>query len=145
MNNRNENDINVNHQQADNEELENQLENLTQTLQALNLQQRELRRRSDRVQASIRHIRNEQRRRSTTTNGATRVRRDHHNDKIEIGDYVNFLTRGRFSSRGGTITQVSHLRFVTARDSSGRLINREPVNVEIVRKHNENHDRRRRL
>ena len=121
------------------QELEQQLEQLTGTLQNLTLQQQQLRRQSDRVQANIRQIQLERRRRALPE-----VRTDSHGDPIDIGDYVNFLTRGRFNSNRGTITQISHRRFVSARDSSGRIINREPSNVEIVRKHNESHDRRRR-
>ena len=70
---------------------------------------------------------------------------DRHGDKLDMGDYVNFLTVGKFNTRGGTVTGISNVRFVSARDSEGRIINREPANVEIVRKFDEDHDRRERL
>ena len=115
--NRNNNENQRN--QGTNQQLETDLDKLTENLQQLNLQQRQLRRRLEQVENKIREIQREQRRRT----GATEIRRDRHNDQINIGDYVNFLTRGRFRSRGRTITQISHLRFVSARDSSGRVIN----------------------
>ena len=127
-------------------ELEQQLNELTITLTGLNIQQRELRRQSSEVQQRIRSLQTEQRRRSKGPPvRRTRVRRDSHNEVLDVGDYVNFLTRGRYRSRGGTITDLKHSRFVTARDSEGRLINREPGNVEIVRKFDQDHDQRRRL
>ena len=114
----------------DNENLDTELNQLTETLRALNIQQRQLRRQSDRVQLRIRNIEREQRRRTNIfVEPAVPIRRDRHGDILDIGDYVNFLTR---------------VRFITARDRSGRLINREPSNVEIVRKYNEDDDRRQR-
>ena len=129
----------------DNENLDTELNQLTETLRALNIQQRQLRRQSDRVQLRIRNIEREQRRRTNIfVEPAVPIRRDRHGDILDMGDYVNFLTRGRFNSRAGTVTQITNVRFITARDRSGRLINREPSNVEIVRKYNEDDDRRQR-
>ena len=128
-----------------NDDLDNELTQLTQTLENLNIQQNNIRRQSLRVERRIERIRNEQRRRTLTTFARTVTRRDSHGDILDIGDYVNFLTRGKYRSRGGTITSISNVRFVSARDSSGRIINREPANVEIVRKFDEDHDRRPRL
>ena len=132
-------------QDNQNEQLENEIDQLTQTLRDLNVQEQRIRRQSDRVQRQLRDLQREQRRRSTPTHRRAVERRDRQGDIIDFGDYVNFLTSGRFRSRGGVITQISNVRFVSARDSSGRIINREPANVEIVRKFNESHDRRRRL
>ena len=143
MNRENNNDIT---NETTDEELEHQLNELRITLTGLNIQQRQIRRQSTEIQQQIRSLQTEQRRRSAEPAVVRRrVRRDRHGDEIEVGDYVNFLTRGRHPSRGGTITQISHSRFVTATDSEQRSINREPTNVEIVRKHNQDHDQRRRL
>ena len=131
--------------QENNQQLEEELNELTINLLDLSIQQRELRTRSQRIEQRINRIRTEQRRRSRTGETGTLVRRDRHGDQIDIGDYVNFLTTGRHNSRGGTITQISHHRFVSARDARSRIVNREPNNVEVVRKFNEHHDRRRRL
>ena len=127
----------------DERELEDQLNNLTNNLQRLNIQQQRLRRESLEIEQQIQEIHLRRARRASTFLQV--VRRDQHGDALDIRDYVNFLTRGRFSSRGGTITGISHRRFVTAQDQTGRLINQEPANVEIVRKYNEDHDRRDRL
>ena len=140
----NEGDNNTNNNNnANNQQLEGELHQLTQTLLNLNIQEQRIRRQSNQVERQIRDLQQEHRRRSTTTRRV--VRRDRHGDIIDFGDYVNFLTTGKFRTRGGTITQISNVRFVSARDSTGRIINREPANVEIVRKYYEDHDRRRRL
>ena len=127
----------------DEHELDDQLNSLTDTLQRLNIQERRIRRESSEIRQQIQRIQQQRARRASAFLQV--VRRDRHGDTLDIGDYVNFLTRGRFSTRGGTITGKSNRRFVTAQDSTGRLINREPANVEIVRKYNETHDRRDRL
>ena len=135
----NENIIN----ETTDQEIEEQLNELTLTLTGLNIQQREIRRQSTQIQQQINTLQTEQRRRSAEpTVIRQRVRQDRHGEEIEIGDYVNFLTRGRNSTRGGTISQINHARFVTAIDNNKKPINREPANVEIVRKHNQNHDQR---
>ena len=127
----------------DEHELDDQLNSLTNTLQRLNIQERRIRRESSEIRQQIQRIQQQRARRASAFLQV--VRRDRQGDTLDIGDYVNFLTRGRFSTRGGTITGISNRRFVTAQDSTGRLINREPANVEIVRKYNETHDRRDRL
>lgn len=134
----------ANQQQIDNQQLEQELNELTLTLTELNLQQRVLRRQSLEVQQQIQRLNRQRNTRRTTNIGRRTARRDRHGDNIDIGDYVNFLTAGRFNTRSGTITQISHRRYVSARDNEGRVINREPANVEIVRKYNEENDRRRR-
>ena len=133
--------------QNDNVDLNNELDRLTAALENITIEQRRLRRRSDEIQNRIRNIQLQQRGRTTVTANQQRSEEylDRHGDEIEIGDYVNFLTSGRFKSRAGTVTQINRTRFISARDKSGRIINREPANVEIVRKHNEQHDRRRRF
>ena len=142
----NQQQANENENNGTDQQLEEQLEELTTTLENLQLQREQLRRQSDRVEASITRIRREQQRRSLpAVLPPANIRRDRHGDQIDIGDYINFLTTSRFNSHGGTVTGISHRRFVSARDRRGRIINREPTNVEIVRKYFEHHDRRRRL
>ena len=134
------------HEEQD-DTLNDELEQLTQTLQILNIRERRIRRQSSEIQRRIQNIQQARRRRSAPALPASvqrERRRDRHNEAIDVGDYVNFLTSGRNSTRSGTITQISHRRFVSARDRTGRIINREPSNVEIVRKYNSDHDQRRR-
>ena len=130
-----------------NDQLQSELDELAETLKNLNLEQQRIRIQTNQVQRRIRDLELEQRGAPTSITQAEqrRSRRDRHRDPLDIGDYVNFLTRGRFNSRSGTVTQISHARFISARDRSGRIINREPDNVEIVRKVNEADDRRRRF
>ena len=130
---------------ADNDQLDRELNELTQTLRTLDLESRRIRRRSNQVQDRIRTLQSERRRRTFSRGNTFHTRRDRHGDKLDIGDYVNFLTVGKFNTRGGTVTGISNVRFVSARDSEGRIINREPANVEIVRKFDKDHDRRERL
>ena len=131
---------NKNQQQNENEHIDQELNQLTQTLRDLNIQQRELRRQSFEVQQQIQQL-NRRRTTGRVVNRRDRTpRRDRHRDRIDVGDYVNFLTAGRFNTRSGTITQISHRRYVSARDREQRIINREPANVEIVRKYNQQHD-----
>lgn len=136
------------HEDAERDEAVNEeLEDLTRTLEILNLREREIRRRSFNIQQRIQTIQQAQRRGNAAVLPAPtpwRQRRDRHNKVIDVGDYVNFLTTGRNNTRSGTITQISHRRFVSARDRTGRIINREPSNVEIVRKYNSDNDQRRR-
>ena len=135
---------NNNQQQQRNDDIDEQLEQLQRTLHNLNIRQNEIRRQSSEVQIQIQRLNRQRRPARETTVATTTTRRDRHNDAIDIGDYVNFLTRGRYNTRSGNITQISHRRYVSARDRQGRIISREPVNVEIVRKYNEQHDQRRR-
>ena len=130
--------------QENNDDIEQELNELTITLLDLNIRQRDLRRQSIEIEEQIERLNTQRRARQQGTTRTTRVRRDRHGDQINIGDYVNFLTAGRFNTRSGTVTQVSHRRYISARDRQDRVINREPANVEIVRKHDEQHDRRRR-
>ena len=75
----------------DDNDLENELTNLTQTLEELTIQQHNLRRQSLNVEQRIERIRREQRRRTLNTFARTVTRRDRHGDVLDIGDYVNFL------------------------------------------------------
>ncbi len=57
--------------------------------------------------------------------------RDHHGELIVLGDTVLFLTPGLFKSTHGVVIKISKSR-ITARDKSGRSINRAPHNVAVV-------------
>ena len=126
--------------------IEEELKQLSITLQELNIEEARVRRQRVEVEQNIRSLQRERRRRSSSLSvQATAIRRDRHIDTIEVGDYVNFLTAGKYNSRGGTVIQVSNKRFISARDKYGITINREPENTEVVRKHYEHHDRRERF
>ena len=132
-----------NQQQNNNQQLEQELDQFTATLTQLNIQQCELRRQSFEVQQQIERLNRQRTTRRVTNVRPATPRRDRHGNHIDIGDYVNFLTAGRFNTRASTITQISHRRYMSARDREGRIINREPSNVEIVRKYNKQDDWRR--
>ena len=123
------------------------LEQLTQRLEILNLRQQDIQRQSFEVWQHIQTIQQAQRRGTTAAPQARtqqQQQRDKHNKTIDVGDYVNFLINRRNNTRSGTITQISHQRFVSARDRTGRIISREPSNMEIVQKYNSDHDQHRR-
>jgi hypothetical protein len=61
--------------------------------------------------------------------------RDRFEKIIVPGDKVRFLTSGLFKSTEGIVTKIGKAR-ITARDSSGFLINRSPNNVEVIEEEN---------
>ena len=128
-----------------NNHIEEEINTLTLTLLDLNIRQRNLRRQSLEIEQQLERLDRQRRTNQQTTAPRRVIRRDRHGDQLDIGDYVNFLTSGHYNTRSGTITQVSHRRYVSARDREDRIINREPANVEIVRNFNEQDDQRERF
>ena len=63
-------------------------------------------------------------------------------EKIDIGDYVNILTQGVWKARSGTVVETNRRRFITVLDKNGIGQRREPHKLQIVKKHNEQRDRR---
>jgi uncharacterized Zn ribbon protein len=74
---------------------------------------------------------------NNNNNVARRELRDRDGNVIQIGDTVQFLTKGRYKSTQGVVTSVSSKLRITARDASGNLINRNSHNVIIKKKYYE--------
>lgn len=149
---KNHNDRNKSTDTASDDEIEalnirTAIEELSEQLNRISLRRRTLEREEAEIQTEIQRLEVEQQRQSETRFATSNVQEVHdvHGNILNEGDYVNFLTKGKFDTRGGTITKIQpgH-RFLTAKDRKGRLINREPKNVLLVRKVNEQHDRRKR-
>ena len=75
----------------------------------------------------------EQNRRTEDYRHTHPVVRDHLGVEILIGDQVEFVTRGLFSSTRGTVYKIatSGIR-ITARDQFRRSISRAPHNVRVI-------------
>lgn len=56
---------------------------------------------------------------------------DRYGVPLRIGSKVRFLTKGRYNSKEGVITNVGSIK-ITARDSKGNRINRNFNNVEVI-------------
>ena len=63
-----------------------------------------------------------------------RIVKDCNNTIIEVGDRVEFLTSGKYSSTEGIVKTIGKT-FVFAIDSDKRSIARAPHNLKIVEKH----------
>ena len=114
--------------------IDSELAELTTLINELNIKKKELNRELEEAKAQINELVLEKRRRSGIPTTSLTNKRDRHGDVIEVGDYVNFLTKGKFNSKGGIVANVNHQRFVQVKDSKKRTINRESQNLEIVRK-----------
>ena len=122
------------------DDIDEEVEALTTQLNRLRLQRKEIERQYRTTRKSIESLELERARRLNDT----KAKLDRNGIVIEVGDYVNFLTKGKYKSKGGKVIKVNNVRFITAEDDEGRKINREPQNLEIYRKVNTNHDSRRR-
>ena len=121
------------------EKLDREVEQLTAFLSELEIAKERINQQQRETKQTINSLIIERERRLTEK----AAKRDRHGEQIEVGDYVNFLTKGRFKSKSGKVTKINHVRFITAVDDEGRKINREPQNVEIYRRANANNDIRR--
>ena len=122
------------------DDIDEEVEALTTQLNRLRLQRKEIERQYRTTRKSIESLELERARRLNDT----KAKLDRNGIVIEVGDYVNFLTKGKYKSKGGKVIKVNNVWFITAEDDEGRKINREPQNLEIYRKVNTNHDSRRR-
>ena len=125
----------------------NEKENIGQQINLLNNRLRELTIERNRTEQQLRELQRQQearnqrrlrenrdralRRQRETDRRLAQAPRDRFNKIIVLGDKVRFLTKGLFRSTEGIVTKINKLR-ITARDSTGRLINRNPENVEII-------------
>ena len=58
---------------------------------------------------------------------------DSQGKEIHVGDTVNFLSKGNFTSKTGEVYKISgNLRRVTSRDKENRSISRAPNNLKVV-------------
>jgi hypothetical protein len=62
--------------------------------------------------------------------------KDRDGNNICVGDTVLFLTKGKYHSTQGQVTQVNKMR-VTSRDDQGNYISRAPHNVRRVQLNHE--------
>ena len=107
---------------------EARLNQLTEQLQRLQLQQRQ-------VQEEIQTIRRRHNQRNRARRSPFRI--DANGDEIKVGDRVRFLTRGRYNSTEGVIVRFG-TRFVVSIDDSKNYINREYGNVELITRNEDN-------
>ena len=62
----------------------------------------------------------------------TPIVRDLYGNTIQVGDTVDFLTKGKVQSFSGTVERFSkNLERVFSRDSEGRVIARAPTNLHV--------------
>ena len=121
-------------------DIDAEIEELTISLNELNIQRARLERECKKKQISIVNLVRKRNRLSEDFEAIGNRKKDRNGTIIDVGDNVTFLTKGRFNSKGGIVTKIDHIRFITAQDKQGRKINREPQNVRIVKKAYQNDD-----